>query len=190
LCGRIRHDRGRGHRARDAAIRPRTAGAQGGLRRHRLREQLCLRGPSITPGYWRDRAATETAFRDGWLRTGDVARRDADGFYTLVDRCKDMYISGGENVYPAEVEAALLTTGLFREAAVIGVPDARWGESGVAYVVMAQASAVTDAELLALCRDRLAAYKLPREFRRVDELPRTASGKIRKDVLRSRWQTA
>lgn len=152
--------------------------------------ELCLRGPSITPGYWRDRAATETAFRDGWLRTGDVARRDADGFYTLVDRCKDMYISGGENVYPAEVEAALLTTGLFREAAVIGVPDARWGESGVAYVVMAQASAVTDAELLALCRDRLAAYKLPREFRRVDELPRTASGKIRKDMLRSRWQTA
>lgn len=147
--------------------------------------ELWLRGPSVTPGYWRNAEATKSAIVEGWLRTGDAARRDADGFFTLVDRFKDMYISGGENVYPAEVEAALLETGEVVEAAVIGVPDAKWGEVGVAFVVLAQTSTASDMQLLDRCRERLASYKLPREFRRVTELPRTASGKVRKDVLRT-----
>lgn len=147
--------------------------------------ELWLRGPSVTSGYWGDTQATLAAFQDGWLKTGDAARRDADGFYTLVDRWKDMYISGGENVYPAEVEAVLMEVAGVAEAAVLGIRNERWGEVGAAYVVLAKDATFSPEAMLEHCRRRLAGYKLPKELHVVDTLPRTASGKVRKDVLRA-----
>lgn len=151
--------------------------------------EIQLRGPSVTPGYWQRPEASAAALQDGWLRTGDAAVRDADGFYRLVDRWKDMYITGGENVYPAEVEAVLLDLPQVVEAAVIGVPDPKWGEAGCAYVVRVPepaAEATGADEILAHCRARLARYKIPREVHFVRALPRTGSGKVRKALLRQR----
>lgn len=147
--------------------------------------ELWLRGPAVTPGYWRNPEATRTAFTNGWYRTGDLVRRDVDGFHMLVDRLKDMYISGGENVYPGEVEAALATHPAVAEAAVLGVPDARWGEVGIAYVVLRPGS---DGSVEALARHlegRLARFKRPARILIVDTIPRTASGKIQKHLLRT-----
>jgi fatty-acyl-CoA synthase len=150
--------------------------------------EVWLRGPSMTPGYWRDDDATRAAFQDGWLRTADAGRRDADGFYTLVDRWKDMYISGGENVYPTEVEAVLLELAGVAEAAVIGVPDAKWGEVGAAFLVFASGERPPDEIITAHCRERLAGYKVPRHLREVSSLQRTASGKLQKGPLRANWR--
>jgi fatty-acyl-CoA synthase len=149
--------------------------------------EIWLRGPSIMPGYWKQPEATAKVFQDGWLKTGDAARRDEDGFYYIVDRWKDMYITGGENVYPAEVEAVLFETLPLSDVAVVGVPDERWGETGCAYLVVAAGAAVDVAEVAAVCASRLARYKHPRHVRFVDAIPRTASGKIRKDELRARF---
>lgn len=146
--------------------------------------EVWLRGPGITPGYWNQPEATAAAFRDGWFRTGDAARQDQDGVYFLVDRWKDMFITGGENVYPAEIEAVLLEHHEVRDVAVIGVPDERWGESGCAYVVCDPGSSLDATALAAFCDGRLARYKRPAAIRFVDAIPRTASGKIRKDALR------
>ncbi len=144
--------------------------------------ELQVRGPNVFPGYWRNEEATRDAFtEDGWLRTGDVAERDVEGFYRIKGRLKDMYISGGENVYPAEVEAVLHEHPLVADAAVVGVPDERWGEAGVAFVV---AGGVSDEELEAWCRDRLARFKVPKSFRFVGEIPRNGMGKVRKQELR------
>lgn len=150
--------------------------------------EIWLRGPSLTPGYWRDPAATQAALQDGWIRTGDAARRDADGFFTLVDRWKDMYISGGENVYPAEIEAVLIELPGIAEAAVVGVPDERWGEVGVAFIVAAAGVTLSDEAVIQHCRQRLAGYKVPKHVRHVATLPRTASGKLQKPELRSSWR--
>jgi fatty-acyl-CoA synthase len=147
--------------------------------------EIWLRGPAVTPGYWRQPEATASAFRDGWFRTGDAARCDEDGLYTLVDRWKDMYISGGENVYPAEVEAAQLELEGVLEAAVVGAPEPRWGETGHAFIVRAEGAALEEAAVTAFCRERLAGYKRPTVVRFVDALPRTASGKVLKDQLRA-----
>jgi fatty-acyl-CoA synthase len=147
--------------------------------------ELWVRGPSVTPGYWRDKLATNTAFREGWLRTGDAAARDKDGFFTVVDRWKDMYISGGENVYPAEVESVLLEIPGVIEAAVVGVSDQKWGESGSAYLVLSRGAQFSPDLILTHCGRKLARYKIPREIHVVDALPRTASGKLKKDLLRS-----
>lgn len=145
--------------------------------------ELQLRGPNVTPGYWNNAEETRAAFTpDGWFRTGDLGRRDADGFVTLVDRKKDMFISGGENVYPVEVEAVLLQHPQVAEAAVIGVADPKWGEVGQAFVVASPAC--TAAVLAEHCRAHLAGYKVPRHFAHVDALPRTGSGKVRKQALR------
>jgi fatty-acyl-CoA synthase len=146
--------------------------------------EVWLRGPGVSPGYWNQPDATAAAFADGWFRTGDAARQDEDGVYFLVDRWKDMYITGGENVYPAEVEAALHELEGVRDVAVVGVPDARWGESGCAFVVRAPGSALDAAAVIAFCGRHLAGYKRPSAVRFVDTLPRTASGKIQKDALR------
>jgi fatty-acyl-CoA synthase len=146
--------------------------------------EIWLRGPSVTPGYWNQPAATAAAFEGRWFKTGDAARRDADGYYFIVDRWKDMYISGGENVYPAEVEAALLAMDEVAEAAVAGVPDARWGEVGCAWVVLRSGARVDLAAVAAWCGPRLARYKHPHHLRIVEALPRTASGKIQRDQLR------
>lgn len=145
--------------------------------------EIWVRGPAVTPGYWRQPEATAQAFNGGWFRTGDAGRLDEAGYLTIVDRWKDMYISGGENVYPAEVETVIGAVPSVREVAVVGVPDNRWGEVGWAFVVC-ESSGATEADILAHCRARLARYKLPAAVRFVDALPRTASGKIRKDQLR------
>ncbi|TPN76035.1 AMP-binding protein [Mesorhizobium sp. CU2] len=147
--------------------------------------EIWLAGPNVTPGYWNRPEETEKAFsRDGWLRTGDMARLDDDGFVTLVDRRKDMFISGGENVFPAEVEAALLAHPDIAEVAVIGIADGRWGEVGRAFVVLRPGRSLDPAALAGHCAARIARYKVPKEFRALEALPRTASGKIQKHVLR------
>lgn len=154
--------------------------------------ELVLRGPHLFGGYLGDEAATAAAlrplapgFEDGgpWLRTGDLARRDEAGCYYIAGRQKDMYISGGENVYPAEIESVLHGHEAVLEAAVIGVPDERWGEVGRAVVVRRQGSAVEAAELLAYLRERLAGYKVPRQVVFMAELPRTGAGKVDKRRL-------
>lgn len=150
--------------------------------------ELQIRGPGVTPGYWNNETATKAAFTaDGWLRTGDVARRDRDGYYYIVDRIKDMFISGGENVYPAEVEIVIYRFPGVLECAVIGVPDEKWGEVGCVYV-LPQPGATVDAEALrAYCRENLAAYKVPKHIRITEDFPRTAAGKVQKHVLRRRF---
>lgn len=146
--------------------------------------EMWLKGPAVMPGYWNRPDENAKAFTGGWFRTGDAASVDAGGYYTLLDRWKDMYITGGENVYPAEVEAVLLRLSGVAEAAVIGVPDPKWGECGIAYVVAEAGADLTGPDLAAACGPHLARYKLPKDVRLVDALPRTASGKVKKDVLR------
>ena len=150
--------------------------------------ELQLRGPGITPGYMDNPSATKSSFTaDGWLKSGDVAHRDADGYYYIVDRIKDMYISGGENVYPAEVEKVLVSHPSVMEAVVIGVPDEKWGEVGAAYLI-AQPGAVIEVDEIRLwCREKLAAYKVPKSYQVATELPRTAAGKVRKNILKNKY---
>jgi fatty-acyl-CoA synthase len=144
-------------------------------------EELQVRGPNVFPGYWRNETASSAAFTaDGWLRTGDVAECDDEGFYRIKGRLKDMFISGGENVYPAEVEAVLHEHPQVVDAAVVGVPDERWGEVGVAFVVCEGA---TEEDLLDWCRARLARFKVPKSFRFVVEIPRNGMGKVQKREL-------
>ncbi len=147
--------------------------------------EVWLKGPSLTSGYWNQAEATRQAFKGGWYRTGDAARCDANGYYHLVDRWKDMYISGGENVYPAEVEATLLTLPGVREAAVVACPDDRWGEIGVAFIVADPAATLDAAQVIAHCRQHLAGFKAPQRVRFVETLPRTSTGKVQKAALRA-----
>lgn len=142
--------------------------------------EIVVRGPIAMLGYWGQPEATAEVLRGEWLRTGDLASRDSEGFLTLVGRARDMYISGGENVYPAEVEAVLAQHPSVREAAVVGVPDPRWGESGRAYLVLAPGAALEPERLREFAAERLAGFKLPREFVAVASLPRTETGKIQK----------
>ncbi|MBI5084834.1 MAG: AMP-binding protein [Acidobacteria bacterium] len=143
--------------------------------------ELQVKGPNVFAGYWRREEATRAAFADGWFRTGDVAERSEDGYYTLKGRKSDLIISGGFNIYPREIEELLLEQPGVAEAAVIGVPDRVRGESPVAYIV---ASGAFDAvQLEAVCREKLASFKAPRAFIRVDSLPRTALGKVQKHLL-------
>ena len=146
--------------------------------------ELVLRGPVCTPGYWRNPQATAEAIRDGWFHTGDLVRRDAEGFFYVVDRKKDMYKSGGENVYPVEVEHFLRTHPAIRDVAVVGAPDAKWGEVGMAFVVLEEGASASAEELLAFCRGNLAKFKTPVHVRFVATLPRGDSGKVLKRVLR------
>jgi fatty-acyl-CoA synthase len=149
--------------------------------------EIWIAGPSVTPGYWNLPEETARAFTsDGWFRTGDIGQRDAEGFVTLMDRRKDMFISGGENVYPAEVEAVLTEHPAVADAAVLGVPDAQWGEVGRAFVVLREKEP-RHQDLVAHCAARLARYKIPKEFVFVDALPRTASGKLQKHLLRQEY---
>ncbi|WP_321396123.1 AMP-binding protein [Emcibacter sp.] len=148
--------------------------------------ELLLRGENVTCGYWRQPEATAATFTDdGWFRTGDVARCDEDGFYYLVDRKKDMFISGGENVYPAEVEAAFAGMEGIIEAAVVGVPDERWGEVGHLAVVCKEGYTLTMDQVLEWLEPRLARYKLPKHLTVLSALPRTGSGKVQKPRLRT-----
>jgi acyl-CoA synthetase (AMP-forming)/AMP-acid ligase II len=149
--------------------------------------ELVVRSPAITPGYWKQPAATAKAIHHGWYRTGDVARRDAEGFYYLVDRVKDMIVSGGENIYSVEVENALSTHPDIAQVAVIGVPDARWGEAVMACVIPRPGAEVDEAALLAHARGLLAGYKVPKRVTFMDSFPLVPSGKISKKDLRARY---
>src|SRR5439155_136524 len=135
--------------------------------------ELLVKGPNVFPGYWRNEAATWEAFTaDGWLRTGDVAEVDEDGCYRIKGRLKDMFVSGGENVYPAEVESVLHEHRAVRDSAVVGVADDRWGEVGIAFVVVDRDT--TEDELLAHCRERLARFKVPKAVRDLNRRVRHA----------------
>ena len=146
-----------------------------------------VRGPNVTPGYWNDPEATAAAFDDaGWFHTGDIAHRDKDGLYYIVDRLKDMIISGGENVYPAEVERVLDAYPGVLEAAVIGVPDPKWGETVLAVLTCEPGTEPTVADVRDFAGRELARYKLPTRVLIAERLPRNASGKLAKAELR-RW---
>ena len=143
--------------------------------------ELLVRGPNVFAGYWRNEEATAAALEGGWLHTGDVVERDDEGYFWIKGRLKEMFISGGENVYPAEVEAVLHEHPHVLDAAVLGVPDETWGEVGIAFVVTGED--VSEEELIAHCRARLARFKVPKSVRFVDELPRNSMGKIVKAEL-------
>ncbi len=149
--------------------------------------ELWVRGDHITPGYWQKPEVTAGAFTDGWLHTGDAAMMDDEGFYFIVDRWKDMYISGGENVYPAEVENILYQIPALAEAAVIAVADRRWGEVGRAVVVVKPDMRLTEDEVIAHCAANLARYKLPHSVVFTSALPRNATGKVHKPTLRQQF---
>lgn len=157
-----------------APVPPRTVG------------EIVLRGPTVMKGYWRNPEATRAAFTaDGWLRTGDAAYMDEDGFFYVHDRVKDMIVSGGENVYPAEVENALYGHPAIADVAVIGVPDERWGESVKAVVVLKPGASASAEDIVAYARERIAGYKLPKSIDFADTLPRNPTGKLLKRVLRA-----
>jgi fatty-acyl-CoA synthase len=148
--------------------------------------ELVLNGPAITPGYWKRPDANASAFfPGGWFRSGDIGMRDADGYFYVLDRSKDMYISGGENVYPAEVESALLRIPGVADTAVIGVPDDKWGEVGCAYVVLKPGVEMDPPAVIAALVSQLASYKRPKHVRFIDAIPRNANGKAQKAELRA-----
>jgi fatty-acyl-CoA synthase len=147
--------------------------------------ELLVRGPNVFAGYWRNPEATAETMVDGWLRTGDLAERDDEGYYRISGRLKEMYISGGENVYPAEVEDALLSIDGVADAAVIGVPDERWGEVGMAFVVLEPGALLSAEDVIESSRERLARFKVPASVRFLDELPRSGMNKVLKDELRT-----
>jgi fatty-acyl-CoA synthase len=149
--------------------------------------ELWVRGPNVTPGYWNRPDANASSFTDGWLHTGDATRVDEEGFYYIVDRWKDMYISGGENVYPAEVESVLHQLTAIAEAAIIGIPSAQWGEVGMAIVAVKPGHTLTPAEIHTHCAANLARFKCPKLIEFVDALPRNATGKIHKPTLREKF---
>jgi len=149
--------------------------------------EVVVRGPHVMPGYWGLPEETAASFADGWFRSGDAARVDEDGYVHIVDRIKDMIISGGENIYPAEIEDLLLAHPDIVECAVIGVPDDKWGEVPRAVVVPREGRSVDPDEVLASLAGRLAKYKIPKSVVLADELPRTASGKLLKSRVRTRF---
>jgi acyl-CoA synthetase (AMP-forming)/AMP-acid ligase II len=148
--------------------------------------EIVLRGPKVFTGYWRDPEATERAFAGGWFHTGDVGVRDDEGYLWIVDRLKDLIVSGGENIAGTEVERVLYEHASVWEAAVVGRPDERWGEVPVAFVVRRPGATVTSDELVEHCRGQLARFKVPKAVTFLDALPRNPSGKVLKRELRSR----
>jgi long-chain acyl-CoA synthetase len=163
-------------RIADAQGRPLPSGATG---------EIVVRGATVMLGYWRNPSATAESIKGGWLFTGDLGRMDQDGFLTLTDRSKDVIISGGTNIYPREVEEALLSHPAVVEACVVGAPDPDWGENVVAYIVIASGIEVSDAALDAHCLSTIARFKRPKRYERRDELPKSNYGKILKTVLRA-----
>lgn len=149
--------------------------------------ELWTKGPNITPGYWNRPDATAAAFEDGWLKSGDAARFDEDGFIYIVDRWKDMYISGGENVYPAEVENVVYQLAQVAEVAIIGVPNDKWGEVGMAIVVRKPGHELDQRQVIDHCVTRLAKFKVPASVTFIDVLPRNATGKVLKRELRTEF---
>ncbi len=149
--------------------------------------ELALAGPHVCSGYWQRPEATEEAYRGGWWHTGDLVRCDNEGYYYIVGRKKDMFISGGENVYPAEVEGVLATHPGIAEVAVLGQPDPKWGEVGLVVVVPRTPDSLSVKDILAFCSDKLARYKIPRRVVFTDVLPHNAMSKVVKSELRERF---
>jgi fatty-acyl-CoA synthase len=152
--------------------------------------ELLVRGFNVFRGYWQRPSDTEAAFVDGWYRSGDVVRVGEDGWAYVVDRVKDLIISGGENIYPSEVEAAIAALPGVVDSALIGVPDEHWGEVGAAFVIASEPGRWTEESLRAALDGRIAAFKIPKYVHFVADLPRTATGKVRKQQLRTSHPTA
>jgi fatty-acyl-CoA synthase len=149
--------------------------------------EVLIKGPNVIREYWRRPAETAETIVDGWLKSGDMGYLDPEGYLYLVDRRKDMYISGGENVYPAEVEDAIMKFEKVADAGVIGIPDEKWGEVGMAIVVKKAGMDLTEKEVIDFCKNKLAKYKIPKKVAFIDALPRTATGKILKKKLREQF---
>ena len=149
--------------------------------------ELICRGPNVMKGYYKDPEATADTLRGGWLHTGDLGRMDKDGFIYIVDRKKDIIISGGENIYPREVEEVLFRHPKIRDVAIVGVADPLWGESVKAFIVLKEGAVLKEEDVVEYCKAHLASYKKPKVVRFVDSLPRNASGKVLKTVLQNEW---
>ena len=150
--------------------------------------EIICRGPNVMKGYYKDPEGTAEALKGGWLHTGDIGRMDEEGFVYIVDRKKDMIISGGENIYPREIEELLYHHPKIREAAVVGIPDALWGESVKAFVVLKTGMSMSEEEVIEYCKAHLASYKKPKQVKFIDSLPRNPSGKVLKNLLRERQE--
>jgi fatty-acyl-CoA synthase len=146
--------------------------------------EFILKGDTVTPGYWKNKEATENTIRDGWFHTGDLMKRDEEGYYYVVDRIKNMYISGGENVYPAEVEHLIMQMDEVKDVAIIGVTHEKWGETGKAFIVKKDGVDLTEQQVIDFCLKNLAKYKIPQYIEFLDELPLNNAGKIDRRVLR------
>lgn len=150
--------------------------------------ELLVRGPSVFPGYFRNEEATARALRDGWLHSGDLVRRDAEGYYQVIDRISDIYISGGESISPSEVEGVLVAHPAVADVAVVGVPDDRWGEVGVAFVVTRPGIATDETELTQFCQKNLASYKVPKRIILTASIPRSGANKVRRRELVAQFE--
>jgi fatty-acyl-CoA synthase len=146
--------------------------------------ELVIQGNHAFSYYWKNKNATDEALRDGWLFTGDLAKRDKDGYYYIVGRKKEMIITGGENVYPLEIEHWLCSHPSIREAAVVGIPDEKWGEVVTAFIVPEEGPALSDGEVKKYCREKLGSYKVPKNIYFVSQMPKTHVGKIDKKLLK------
>jgi fatty-acyl-CoA synthase len=151
--------------------------------------EIIIKGPTLMSGYWNRPDLIAETIRDGWLYTGDLARRDEEGYYYIVDREKDMYISGGENIYPAEIEKVLHTHPKIFDAGIVGVPDEKWGEVGKAFVVLKPGETMSNGEVFEFLKGKVAKYKIPKYVEYIEELPKTASGKIQKFLLKEWHQS-
>jgi acyl-CoA synthetase (AMP-forming)/AMP-acid ligase II len=149
--------------------------------------EILVRGPNVMEGYYKDPEVTAEALKGGWLHTGDLGKLDEEGFLTIVDRKKDMIISGGENIYPKEIEEVLYAHPKILEAAVIGLPDPLWGEKVHAVVALKEGKALREDEVIDFCKNRIASFKKPKSVEFVQRLPRSSAGKVLKTVLREKW---
>jgi long-chain acyl-CoA synthetase len=171
-----------------ASVRVRLAGPSGAPVPLGEPGEMWIHGSNVMRGYWDNPEATADVFQDGWYKTGDVARQDDQGYYYIVDRARDMIISGGLNVYPAEIERYIAEHPGVREVAVVGVPDDRWGEAVKAFVVARDGAELDDEEIVAYCRTGLASYKKPRYVEFVDDLPKGTTGKIlKRELVSAEW---
>ncbi len=152
--------------------------------------EIIIKGPTLMSGYWNRPDLTAETIRDGWLYTGDLARTDEEGYVYIIDREKDMYISGGENVYPAEIEKVLHTHPKIFDAGIVGVPDEKWGEVGKSFIILKPGKTMGSEEVFEFLKGKVAKYKIPRHVEFIEELPKTASGKIQKFVLKERHKNS
>ena len=148
--------------------------------------EICLSGPQVFKGYWENPEATAGVLADGYYRSGDLGKKDGNGFVYVLDRLKDMIISGGENIYPAEIESVLAAHPKVTEAAVVGKPDDQWGEIPVAFIAPAPDQEIEASEILDLCREHLAGFKCVKEIHFIDQIPKNTLGKVLKRNLRDR----